>query len=163
MYLHHGLKVIAFYQFLKYARGRPFEWFPEEIADARRQTDKDPDKRIAGDTAKLKGNSFYGKMIEDLARHANTTFTRDEKEVGAALRSPYLEDLEENGNAYAVRKSKHKCTIDRAYLCSIAVYQLAKLYMLEFYYNFLDKCVDFRDFEYIYMDTDSTYFAISGH
>ncbi|XP_057317067.1 uncharacterized protein LOC130660625 [Hydractinia symbiolongicarpus] len=161
-YLEHELKVTAFHQFLKYARGRPFEWFPEDIADARRQADKDPDKRIAGDTAKLKGNSFYGKMIEDLERHANITFTRDEKEVHAALRSPYLEDLEEIGDAYELRRGKHKCTIDRAYQCGIAVYQLAKLRMLEFYYDFLDKYVDRQDFEYTYVDTDSAYFAISG-
>ena len=34
--------------------------------------------------------------------------------------------------------------------------------MLEFYYNFLDKYIDRKDFEYMYMDTDSAYFAISG-
>ncbi|XP_057294626.1 uncharacterized protein LOC130623154 [Hydractinia symbiolongicarpus] len=161
-YLDHGLKVTAFHQFIKYTRDNPVAWFPKEIADARRQADKDPDKRIAGDTAKLKGNSFYGKMIEDLARHANTTFTRDEKKVDAAMRSPYLEDLEETGVAYEIRKGKKKVHIDRAYQCGIAVYQLAKLRMLEFYYDFIDKYVDRRDFEYIYMDTDSAYFAISG-
>ncbi|XP_057292550.1 uncharacterized protein LOC130621260 [Hydractinia symbiolongicarpus] len=161
-YLDHGLKVTAFHQFIKYKRGKPFAWFPKEIADARRQADKDPDKRIAGDTAKLKGNSFYGKMIEDLARHANTTFTRDENKVDAALRSPYLEDLEEIGDAYEIREGKKKVHIDRAYQCGIAVYQLAKLRMLEFYYDFIDKYVDRRDFECIYMDTDSAYFAISG-
>ncbi|XP_057312292.1 uncharacterized protein LOC130653799 [Hydractinia symbiolongicarpus] len=145
-YLDHGLKVTAFYQFIKYKRGKPFAWFPEEIADARRQADKDPDKRIAGDTAKLKGTSFYGKMIEDQARHANTTFTRDEKKVDAAMRSPYLEDLEEIGDAYEIREGKKKVHIDRAYQCGIAVYQLAKLRMLEFYYDFID----------------NAYFAISG-
>ncbi len=55
-----------------------------------------------------------------------------------------------------------KLSVDRAYQCGIAVYQLAKLRMLEFYYDFLDKYVDRRDFEYCYMDTDSAYFAISG-
>ncbi|XP_057290938.1 uncharacterized protein LOC130613641 [Hydractinia symbiolongicarpus] len=134
-YLDHGLKVTAFHQFIKYTRGKPFAWFPKEIADARRY----------GDTAKLKGNSFYGKMIEDLARHANTTFTRDKK-LDAAMRSPYLEDLEEIGDAYEIRESKHKVHIYRAYQCSIAVYQLAKLRMLEFYYDFID----------------NAYFAISG-
>ena len=34
--------------------------------------------------------------------------------------------------------------------------------MLEFYYDFLDKFVDRRDFELIQMDTDSNYMAISG-
>jgi len=34
--------------------------------------------------------------------------------------------------------------------------------MLEFYYDFLDKYVDRRDFELIQMDMDSNYIAISG-
>ena len=34
--------------------------------------------------------------------------------------------------------------------------------MLEFYYDFLDRYVDRRDFELIQMDTDSNYMAISG-
>ena len=44
----------------------------------------------------------------------------------------------------------------------IAVYQLAKLGMLEFYYDLLERFVDRQDFELIQMDTDSNYLAISG-
>ena len=42
-----------------------FSWFPEEVANARREADKDPLKKQLGDVAKRKGNSLYGKMIED--------------------------------------------------------------------------------------------------
>ena len=161
-YLEHGLKVTAYHQLLHYKRGRPFDWFPEEVAGARRQADKDKDKKIAGDTAKLKGNSFYGKMIEDVARHCHTTFTVDDGKVDAAMRSPFFEDLEEIGDAFEIKERKRKVKITRPYQCGIAVYQLAKLRMLEFYYDFLDKYIDRRDFEYVYMDTDSAYFAISG-
>ena len=44
----------------------------------------------------------------------------------------------------------------------IAVYQLAKLRMLEFCYDFLDKHLDRRDFELIQTDTDSLYMGISS-
>ena len=50
----------------------------------------------------------------------------------------------------------------RPYQCGIAVYQLAKLRMLEFYYDFLDKYFSRQDFELCYMDTDSFYLAMSG-
>ena len=50
----------------------------------------------------------------------------------------------------------------RPFQCRIAVYQIAKLRMLEFYYDFLDKYLDRRDFELIQMDTNSMYMAISG-
>ena len=52
--------------------------------------------------------------------------------------------------------------IKRPYQFGIAVYQLAKLRMLEFYYDFLDKYFSRQDFELCYMDTDSFYLAMSG-
>ena len=51
--------------------GIPFSLFPEEVVNARREADKDPLKKLS-DLAKLKGNKFYGKMIEDLGRHKST-------------------------------------------------------------------------------------------
>ena len=51
--------------------------------------------------------------------------------------------------------------IRRPFQIGIAVYQLAKLRMLEFYYD-LDRYVDRRDFELIQMDTDSNCMAILG-
>ena len=42
------------------------------------------------------------------------------------------------------------------------VYQYAKLRMLEFYYDFLDKFLDRSDFQYVEMDTDSAYIALAG-
>ncbi len=38
---------------------------------------------------------------------------------------------------------------------------LAKLRMLEFYYDFIDKYIEREDFELLEMDTDSNYFAFS--
>ena len=56
----------------------------------------------------------------------------------------YLEDLEEIDGAYAIRQKKKLIQIRRRYQCGIAFYQLAKLRMLEFYYDFLDKYVQSR-------------------
>ena len=62
-YLRHGLRLTVVHQLIKYKPGMPFSWFPEEVANARREADKDPLKKQLGEVAKLKGNSFYGKMI----------------------------------------------------------------------------------------------------
>ena len=161
-YLNHGLKVTKIHRYISYTPGTPFAWFPEEVSSARRAADNDKNKRQLGDTAKLKGNSFYGKMIEDLKKHMNTKFTTDEKLIDKIFRSPFFEDLEEiNEGVFEVRQRKKKVTITRPFQCGIAVYQLAKLRMLEFYYDFLDKFCDRRDFELIQMDTDSFYMALS--
>ena len=42
------------------------------------------------------------------------------------------------------------------------VYQEAKLCMLEFYYNLIDVYVNRSNFQYVEMDTDSTYMAVSA-
>ena len=111
----------------------------------------------------MKGNSFYGKMIENLEKHISTKFTKDEELIDEIFRSPYFDDLEEISNGvFEVRQRKRQVTITRPYQCGIAVYQLAKLRMLEFYYDFVDKFCDRRDFELIQMDTDSFYMALSA-
>ena len=78
-YLNHGLQVTKIHKYISYTPGRPFKWFPEEVSSARRAADNDKNKKQLGDTAKLKENSFYGKMIENLEKHMNTKFTTDEK------------------------------------------------------------------------------------
>ena len=163
-YLNHGLQVTKIHRYISYTSGRPFKWFPEEVSSARRDADNDKNKKQLGDTAKLKGNSFYGKMIENLEKHISTKFTTDEKLIDKIFRSPFFEDLEEiNAGVFEVRQRKKQVTITRPYQCGIAVYQLAKLRMLEFYYDFLDKFCDRRDFELIQMDTDSFYMALSAN
>ena len=95
-YLNHGLQVTKIHRYISYTSSRPFAWFPEEVSSARRDADNDKNKKQLGDTAKLKGNSFYGKMIENLEKHMSTKFTKDEKLIDKIFRSPFFEDLEES-------------------------------------------------------------------
>lgn len=54
---------------------------------------------------------------------------------------------------------KHKVDIDRPFQVGIVGYQMAKLQILRFYYDCLDKFLDKWDLELIQMDTDSLYLA----
>ena len=58
--------------------------------------------------AKLKGNSFYGKMIKDLGRRKSTKFTRGKRVVDKVLRSPFpfFDNLGEVGEAYEIKEFK---------------------------------------------------------
>ena len=103
----------AVHQLIEYELGRPFSWFPEEVANARREADKDPLKKQLGDVAKLKGKSFYGNMIEDLGRHKSTKFARKEMVVYKAFRSPFFDNLEEIGWAYEIKEFKRTVIIKR--------------------------------------------------
>ena len=105
-YLDHDLRLTAVHQPVEYEPGKPFSWFPEEVAKVIHETDKDPLKKQVGDVTKLKGNSFYGKMIEHLGRHKSTKFTRKETVVDKALIPPFFDNLEEIGGAYVINEFK---------------------------------------------------------
>ena len=97
-----------------------------------------------------------------MEHQTNVVYTKDENVDNRTLRGAFFSDLEEIGEAYKLERRKALVTIKRSYQVGIAVYQLAKLQMLEFYYDFLDKYMDQRYFELVQMDTDSNYMAISS-
>ena len=161
-YVSHGAIITAVYSTINYQATKALKWFVDEVTAARRTGDADKSKALLADIFKLLGNSSYGKLIEALERQTRVIYTKDEKLVDKTLRSAYFEDLDEIGQAYELESRKPRIMIRRPFQIGIAVYQLAKLRMLEFYYDFLDRYVDRRDFELIQMDTDSNYMAISG-
>ena len=137
-YLTNGLKLTAVYRTIDYEPREIFSWFVNEAADNRRKGDADKDKALLAEVFKLLGNSAYGKFIEAVERQNRTLYTCDENVVDKHLRSVWFKDLEEIGGAYKVELRKSKLTIDRPFQVGIVVYQLAKLRMLQFYYEFLD-------------------------
>ena len=161
-YVNHGAVIKRVYRTIDYTPAKIFPWFVEQVTEARRTGDKEKSKALLADIFKLLGNSGYGKLIEALERQTNVIYIKDEKVVDRALRSAYFSDLDEIGEAYELESRKPQITIRRPFQIGIAVYQLAKLRMLEFYYDFLDRYFDRKDFELIQMDTDSNYLAISG-
>ncbi|XP_078356057.1 uncharacterized protein LOC144640871 [Oculina patagonica] len=161
-YVEHGAVITAVHRTIDYEPKKIFNWFVEQVTEARRTGDVERCKALLADVFKLLGNSAYGKLIEALERQTNVIYTKDEKVVDRALRSAYFSDLDEIGEAYELESRKPRITINRPFQVGIAVYQLAKLRILEFYYDFLDKYVDRKDFELIQMDTDSCYMAISA-
>ena len=68
-------------------------------------------------------------------------FTTNEVLVDEVFRLPFFEDLEEINSTFEIRECKLQVNITRP-KCGIAIYQLAKLHMFEFYYDFMDKYLD---------------------
>ena len=160
-YHKHGLQITAVHRTINYNPQKIFDWFVKEVASMRRKGDAEAEKALLAEIYKLLGNSAYGKFIEAVERQTRMLHTKDEDEVDKHLSSAYFEDLEEIGDAYKIESRKKEVKINRPFQVGIVVYQLAKLRMLQFYYDFLDKYIDRRDYELIQMDTDSMYFALS--
>ena len=140
-YLAHGLVIDRVYQVVEYHREACFRHFGESVSAARREGDADPDKTIIADTMKLLGNSAYGKTVTNIDRHRNVRYCT---EVGTSLlinnkRFRQLDVVTDD--AYEVKASKARLTYDLPLHIGFFVYQYAKLRMLQFYYDFVDRYV----------------------
>ncbi|XP_072164571.1 uncharacterized protein [Diadema setosum] len=112
---------------------------------------------------KLIGNSSYGKTITNKLKHRNVKIC-DERKAEKHINNILYRDLNPiSENCYEVEMAKQKIRVDLPVQIGHAVYQLAKLRMLEFYYDFLVKYIDPSDFQLCEMDTDSAYMAISAN
>ena len=140
-YLAHGLVVDRVYQIVEYHREACFRQFGESVSTARRAGDADPDKAIIADTMKLLGNSAYGKTVTNVDRHRNVAYCT---EVGtsACINNKRFRQLDAvTDNAYEITSNKARLTYDLPLHIGFFVYQYAKLRMLQFYYDFVDRYV----------------------
>src|SRR6188508_1451503 len=70
-------------------------------------------------------------------------------------------DAEEYDGEYEVTKRLKKVVQNIPIQIACSIYDDSKLRMLQFYYDCIDKYIDRSDFQYLEMDTDSAYMAIT--
>jgi len=162
-YLRHGMKVTKIYQVIEYnTPSYCFQEFMEQISSARRLGDSQKNTSFA-DTMKLIGNSAFGSMIMNKAKHKNIYYVKGIEEASKAVNDELFEKLSEIGaDYYEVERFKSKIQLNLPIQIGYFILQLAKLHMLSFYYDFLDKFLERESFQLTQMDTDSLYFAISS-
>ena len=153
-YLDHGMKVSHVYQVVEFTPKPCFKSFQKEVTAARREGDFDSSKAIIADTMKLIGNSAYGSLIMDKEKHQKVTYVQGKRNACLAANDPvYLKMCGLDDDLYEIESAKTKITLNLPIYLGYFILQYAKLRMLEWYYDFLDKFVDRSDFEYVEMDT----------
>ena len=161
-YIAHGLVVDRVYQIIEYEPNPCFRQFGESVSAARRPGDEDPDKAIIADTMKLLGNSGYGKTVTNGDRHRDVKYCT---EIGtsALINNKRFRQLDVvNEDAYEIEMNKSVVKYTLPLHIGFFVYQYAKLRMLQFYYDFVDRYVERPLFQYCEMDTYSAYIALAG-
>ena len=139
-----------------------FRRFGESVSAARRAGDEDPDKAIIADTMKLLGNSGYGKTVTNVDRHRDVKYCT-EICTSALINNKRFRQLDVvTKDAYEIDMNKSVVKYTLPLHIGFFVYQYAKLRMLHFYYDFVDRYVERPLFQYCEMDTDSAYIALAG-
>ena len=112
---------------------------------------------------KLLGNCGYGKTVTNKEKFRKIIYSTDDAKTDRCLNDPHFMGMSElSDTCHEITMNKAAIKFDLPHHLGFFVYQYAKLKMLEFYYNFIDKYLDRTDFQYIEMDTDSAYIALSG-
>ena len=97
---------------------------------------------------KLIGNSLYGRCVMNQEKHIGTTYSNDNN-ITKKINESHFQDLQKiSDESYEVFSSKIKIKMDVPIQVGCAVYDLAKLRMLEYYHDFIDKYIDLSDFVY---------------
>ena len=162
-YIKKGLVVTKIYQCVEYTPRKCFANFVAEVSDARRGGDVDPNQAIIADTMKLIGNSGYGSLIMDKEKHQDVKYIQSKGKAKLKFNDPrFRKATVIKENLYEIEMAKDKIVMDLPIQLGYHILQLAKLRMLEFKYDFLDKYCSTKNFEYIEMDTDSAYMALAG-
>ena len=163
-YLTHGLEVTHIYQTVEYTPKDCFKPFGDMVSDARRAGDADPNKKLVAETMKLIGNSGYGKTVTNKSKHKNVLYC-GEASASRHINDPLfhkLDPVNDDESVHEVHMHKKTIVYDLPHTIGFFVYQYAKMRMLEFYFDFMVKFVDPKDFQYCEMDTDSAYMALSA-
>ena len=160
-YLQKGLKVSKVHLVVEYTPEKTFEPFVQQVTAARRRGDENVECKILSDLYKLLGNSSYGKTICNKQNFVNTKYVSPNKARKLVLHWSVQEVQDISENTVELSCLPISVTYDLPVQIGYMVYQYAKLKMLAFYYDFLLKFIDTKDFEMCEMDTDSFYFALS--
>ena len=92
------------------------------------------------------GNSSYGKTITNQMKHRNVEYCSD-AEASRKVNTHLFRKLDYiTEDTYEVESCKKTIKLNLPSQVGFFVYQYAKLRMLQFYYDFLDKYLDRTDF-----------------
>ena len=172
--LEKGVVITKLYGVIPARRGKPFKDFVEWVSDERRKGDRDTIYAIIAEAAKTVGNSAYGRTGMNRNKFKNVKFC-SEKQFNRAKNNYFYYDAEEHhasleagpevgsehDGIYEVISRPRKIQQNMPIQVAFSVLSDAKLRMLEFYYDCIDKYIDRKDYQYMYMDTDSAYMALS--
>ncbi|GFR98104.1 hypothetical protein ElyMa_002762000, partial [Elysia marginata] len=139
-YLEHGLVVDEIYEVVEYTPARCFQGFADTVSENRRQGDLDPTKAILAETFKLLGNSAYGKSLENLENRRDVVYSRGE-DVGKVVINRLFRTCTplDHNDLFEVASAKNKVRWNLPLQIGFFVYKYAKLRMLQFHYDSVDK------------------------
>ena len=158
--IKQGLIVSKIHGYIKCQFANVFKDFVDWVSDARRKGDIDPDYEIIATMCKNVGNSAFGRTGMNKSKFNKTSYG-DETKYDKTVCSMLFKDANQYGDIYEITAKKRITRQNIPIQIACSIYDDAKYKMSQFYYDVVDKYLDRSDFQYMEMDTDSAYMALT--
>lgn len=148
-YLDHGLEITAVYRTIDYQPRKIFTWFVDEVTEEQTQRGLKPRQGPPCGGVQDAEEQRLQQADENKDRQTQVVYTKDWELLNEALRSVWFDDLEDIKDVFEIEFRNVQVKVNRPFQLGIVVYQLARLRMLQFYYDCLARYLGRRDFKLI--------------
>ena len=166
-YIDKGCIITKLYGIIPAEKGTPFKSFGDWVSNERRKGDVEKKYAIIAEAAKVIGNSAFGRTIMNKNKFKAVKFC-DEKQFNRAKNNYFFCDAEyydgkfytepdesEEDGIYEVSSRNKTVKQNMPMQVGFNVLLEAKLRMLQFDYDCLDKYLERKNYQKMYMDTDT--------
>jgi hypothetical protein len=119
--------------------------------------------KALANVCKIVLNSSYGKDGMNTAKYKNTMLLNKNQTLFKQSNPLFVNTRQINDDLFAVQMSKPSYYINTPLQCACACLDNAKYWYMNFYYNFMVKCLDMDKIDFIEGDTDSGYYFVAGN
>ena len=165
--LKHEIEITAIHYYIKAERGKIYKEFVEWGANERRLGDSSNENKILADNAKNILNSSFGQSIMNKSKHTQSKFVNIDEynkmkyDTSIVETEQFINPEDMNDIVYEMTAKKKTHKQDLPIQLGWSILESAKMRMLEFFYDCVDKFLDRSDYQLMGGDTDSCYMAIT--
>jgi len=159
--VEHGCIITKVYGVIEAFPRKIFANFMNWVSDKRRKGDIDKKYAIISECFKTIGNSSFGRTIMNKNEHKDIKYG-DEIKFNKCKNKFTFHNGDKYDNVYEIVLNKKSIKQNMPLQVSCSVFDDSKLKMYQFYYDCIDKYIDRKDYQYIEMDCDSAYMALTG-
>ena len=152
------IEILDIIEVVEYKPSDVFSSFVDKMTAARTAGARDPSLKPIGDTWKLIMNSCYGSAILCKEKYTKLKYTDNQNEARQSVNDKRFQSMsciDEDTGLYEIVSHHGRVNIDTPIQIAIHILMNAKLKLLEFYYCFLQKYLDWSMFSIVCCDTDS--------
>ena len=161
-YMDKGLSVTNVTCVVHYEKRKCFQQFANTVTQFRRAGDGgDKNSQILADTWKLLGNSAYGRTLTRVETHGDFKYVGTDMCKKLILKSNFQSADELEPGLFEVKMGKRNILYNLPVQIGYFVYGYAKLKLLQFMFDCIDRFLVYENYSLILCDTDSLYFSLS--